>query len=292
MVNQIPNEVQEGVVNLLRQTSGSAAVIKDFSSASGGCINSGGKLSTSVGVFFLKWNSSQRFPKMFQAEAHGLNLLASAKAIRTPQVVGFSTVGSSQFILLEFIDGRPSTNYWQQLGTHLASLHRVTSEVAGLDQPNYIGSLPQTNTPRKSWIDFFITQRLEAQLRLLSSTDKSLLHQFETLFKKLPELLVEEPHSLLHGDLWSGNLITTSPGAPCLIDPAVYFGNREAEISFTLLFGGFDDEFYTSYHEAFPLQRGFRERVPIYNLYPLLVHANLFGGGYLSQVKSILKKWG
>jgi fructosamine-3-kinase len=228
---------------------------------------------------------------MLQAEEKGLKILESAKAIRTPRIVGTATEGSYQFILLEFIEGLPSINYWRQLGEELAKLHQVTSEVAGLDHPNYIGSLPQINTSRKSWIDFFIINRLEAQLKLLSPTDKSLLRDFETLFKKLPELLVDEPHSLLHGDLWSGNLIATSTGEPCLIDPAVYFGNREAEISFTLLFGGFNDEFYDAYQAAFPLQRGFRERVSIYNLYPLLVHANLFGGSYLSQVKSILKKW-
>lgn len=292
MISQIPVDVQKGALLLLKPFSKLEPVLENFSSASGGCINSGGKLTTSVGNFFLKWNSAHKFPNMFQAEANGLKLLDSAKAIRIPKVVGTSVAGSFQFFLLEFIEGgRPTTKYWQQLGSGLARLHKVTSEVAGLDHPNYIGSLPQVNAQEKSWVEFFIHNRLEAQLKLLSPSDIALFENFESLFKKLPELLVEEPHSLLHGDLWSGNLIATSVGDPCLIDPAVYFGNREAEISFTLLFSGFNDEFYEAYHEAFPLQPGFRERVPIYNLYPLLVHANLFGGSYLSEVKSVLKKW-
>lgn len=292
MISPIPSDVQIGVRNLLELHTKSDVVLKDFSSASGGCINSGGKLTTSAGSFFLKWNSAQKLPNMFHAEANGLHILESSKAIHTPRVIGTSMEGHYQFILLEFIDGRSSANYWRQLGAQLAALHRVTSEVAGLDHSNYIGSLPQINTQGKSWINFFIANRLEVQLKLLSPADGTLIKNFESLFKKLPELLAQEPHSLLHGDLWSGNLIATAQGEPCLIDPAVYFGNREAEISFTLLFGGFDDDFYEAYQDAFPLQIGFQERVPIYNLYPLLVHANLFGGGYLSRVKSIVKKWG
>ncbi len=114
---------------------------------------------------------------------------------------------------------------------------------------------------------------------------------FDAFCHQLPTLLPIEPHSLLHGDLWSGNLISNEKGQPALIDPAVYFGNREIEISFTQLFGGFDHEFYLSYQEAYPVQPGFEERVVIYNLYPLLVHANLFGGGYLNQVRTILKRF-
>ena len=292
MTRQVPIDVQNGVLRLLRQLTESAVAINDFSSTSGGCINSGGKLTTSVGNFFLKWNDAKKFPNMFQAEASGLNLLHSAQAVYVPKVIGTSIEGSFQFILLEFIEGRISEDYWRKLGTGLAAQHKVKSEMAGLDHSNYIGSLSQINTQQKSWIEFFINHRLEAQLKLITAIDSSLSKNFESLFTRLPELLPEEPHSLLHGDLWSGNLIATAQGRPCLIDPAVYFGNREAEISFTLLFGGFDDEFYATYHEAVPLQKGFRERVPIYNLYPLLVHANLFGGSYLSQVKSIIKKWG
>lgn len=292
MTRQVPIDVQNGVRNLLTRQSESTVSITGFSSASGGCINSGGKLTTTVGDFFLKWNDAKKLPGMFQAEASGLHLLHSTQAVRVPGVIGSAQEGSFQFILLEFIEGRISKNYWRQLGTDLAALHKVTSKVAGLDHSNYIGSLPQINSQKKSWIDFFISNRLEAQLNLITPVDSTLTRNFESLFKRLPELLVEEPYSLLHGDLWNGNLIATSEGNPCLIDPAVYYGNREAEISFTLLFGGFEDEFYAAYHEALPLQNGFQERVSIYNLYPLLVHANLFGASYLSQVKSIVKKWG
>ena len=119
-----------------------------------------------------------------------------------------------------------------------------------------------------------------------------LIKQFDGLFKRLPELLVVEQPSLLHGDLWSGNLITNNDGLPALIDPAVYFGNREVDLAMTKLFGGFSNLFYDSYQECFPMEKGFQDRWDIYNLYPLLVHVNLFGGGYLNSVKAVLQKFG
>jgi protein-ribulosamine 3-kinase len=121
--------------------------------------------------------------------------------------------------------------------------------------------------------------------------DHSIVKSFENLYKLLPSLLPVEVPALVHGDLWSGNVIIDQLGSPCLIDPAVHYGNREAELAFTQLFGGFDDVFYNSYHEAFKLQNGFQQRADLYNLYPLLVHVNLFGGGYVQQVRSILKKF-
>lgn len=291
MINLIPKQVQEGVLKILKDPFSENVVLRHFSFAGGGCINSGGKLVTSFANYFLKWNSAAQFPGMFESEAKGLRLLQATKTIDTPSVVGHGIEGAYQFLLLEFIESNNrSKNFWIQLGHQLANLHKINSNLAGLDHNNYIGSLPQINDQKKSWIEFFI-ERLEFQIKMLPQSDHQLNAMFESLYTHLPSLLVEEPHSLLHGDLWGGNVVVTSKGEPCLIDPAVYFGNREIEIAFTLLFGGFDDAFHSGYREIFPLQTGFRERIPVHNLYPLLVHANLFGGGYLSQVKSILKRY-
>lgn len=293
MINAIPTPVKQSALDLLKKT-GPDVTILDFSFIGGGCINNGGKLKTSAGTFFLKWNDAQQFPGMFEAEAKGLALLAAPNVIKIPTVAGFGSNGAYQFLLLDYIDsGQPSHNYWQQLGIQLASLHKNTQTHYGLDHDNYIGSLPQSNNKRTSCIEFFIEERLNPQLKLAQDqtkvVDSVFIKKFESLYRKLPSLLIEEKPALLHGDLWDGNLIADANGQPCLIDPAVYFGNREADLAMTQLFGGFSGEFYSSYHEAFPLQPGYQQRFDIYNLYPLLVHVNLFGESYLRQVESILK---
>jgi protein-ribulosamine 3-kinase len=227
---------------------------------------------------------------MFEVESNGLHILSHTKIIRIPKVVLNLEIEGLQFLILEWIENKQaSNNFWETLGIQLSQLHKHTQSSFGLDHDNYIGSLAQRNKPEANWIDFFINHRLTPQLELFS--DISLIKDFEILFYKLPALLPQEKASLLHGDLWSGNLMIDSNGNPCLIDPAVYYGNREIEIAFTRLFGGFNEEFYDSYNNAFALQPGFNDRIDLYNLYPLLVHANLFGGGYVSQVKRVLKKY-
>ena len=287
MLNSIPAEIQEKVRQLIKSE------LKSFSFSGGGCINNGGRLSTTNGDIFIKWNNRKTFPAMFEAEAKGLKLLRDTNTLHIPDVVAVNETNDHQFILLEFVEQRTKqSSYWQELGEGLSKLHRNTSPTFGLDHNNYIGSLPQKNIPEKSWIDFFIEQRLEAQLKLAiteNRVDKKIATQFESLYKKLPDIFPNEPPSLLHGDLWSGNLITNNVGKPCLIDPAVFYGHREAELAFTKLFGGFSGTFYSSYHESFPLSPAFEKRVDLYNLYPLMVHVNLFGGGYVSQVVSILR---
>jgi protein-ribulosamine 3-kinase len=291
----LPAAVQEAVTQLLQQKVSGTAFLKHFTPAPGGCINQGGRITTSAGEYFLKWNDAQKFPDMFAAEAKGLQILAAPNVIAIPEVVGVGQHGSYQFILMEFVEqnGR-SKNYWTALGEQLGALHRVMASSFGLDHNNYIGSLRQLNTPHTSWIEFFIVRRLRVQLELALSSrliGTEVVKKFDLLFHKLPSLLPLEEPSLLHGDLWSGNLITTGKGAPCLIDPAVYFGHREADLAMTQLFGGFDESFLDSYQQAFPLTAGFHERFDLYNLYPLLVHVNLFGHGYTGQVNSIVKKF-
>jgi fructosamine-3-kinase len=210
-------------------------------------------------------------------------------------VVATGEAVGTAFIVLEFIEsGRRDTRFWENFGAALAALHQVSAPSFGLAFNNYIGSLPQSNRQHSKWTDFFTAERIMPQMHLAS--EKGLLSrrhraQFEKIEQKLTGLFPAEMPSLLHGDLWSGNFITDETGFACLVDPAVYFGHREAELAFTRLFGGFDERFYSAYNEQFPLEKGFRERQDIYNLYPLLVHLNLFGTGYLPEIENILNRF-
>lgn len=266
-----------------------------FTFSSGGCINHRGKLTTSDGVYFLKWNDLKKFPGMFAAEAKGLRLLRDAGALVVPEVIYVDHAGAYQFLLLEYIPSADKgRDYWEQFGRGLATLHKKSAQAFGLDHNNYIGSLPQRNTPSPSWVEFFIEQRLAVQLHMAvlhKRIDNVVVRKFDSLYRKLPEIFPEESPALLHGDVWGGNIMTGSAGNPCLIDPAVYYGHREADLAMTQLFGGFHPSFLDHYEEEYPLQPGWEERLDVYNLYPLLVHVNLFGGGYSGQVLSILKRF-
>ena len=179
-------------------------------------------------------------------------------------------------------------------GHSLAALHRHSSGFYGLDHGNYMGSLTQTNTKHPDWSSFFIEERLERQLiraknsGYFSTED---VVRFQRLFSQFKTLCPAEKPSLVHGDLWGGNYLVSGQGRACLIDPAVYYGHREVDIAMSTLFGGFDPEFYSSYNEVFPMEKGWRERLDIYNLYPLLVHLNLFGSGYLGSIERIIRKF-
>lgn len=295
MLTTLPADICSAVDGIIKTLANPSVELKSFTPLGGGCINNGGKLETSVGSFFIKWNDIENFSGMFEAEAKGLHLLSTTGTIVAPNVVGNSFTDLHQFLLLEFVESNStSANFWNVLGRQLAALHKIENECYGLSHDNYIGSLPQRNDWRNSWIDFFIELRLLPQLsRAINSgrIDASASKKFEILFKKLPVLLPNEEPSLLHGDLWSGNVIADQHGAPCVIDPAVYFGHREVELAFTKLFGGFDAGFYESYEEVFPVTSGFESRVDLYNLYPLLVHVNLFGGSYSRQVMMILNSF-
>ena len=286
MVPSIPSPILEDI------ESATGVTVMNFSLASGGCINHGGKVTTSSGTYFLKWNDLKKFPGMFVAEARGLSLLRGAAAVSVPAVIRVGEAAAFQYLLLEHIEaGRQRTKYWENFGSGLAAMHRKSADNFGLDHDNYIGSLPQQNKLQSSWVVFFIEQRLRPQLQMAierAKVSNAVLKKFEQFFIKARSLFPAEPPALLHGDLWGGNIMTSSQGEPCLIDPAVYYGHREADLAMTHLFGGFHPSFLDSYVEAYPLQPGYEERLDIYNLYPLLVHVNLFGGGYLSQVVSIL----
>lgn len=288
-MQRIPNEIEK---ILLHKYSIS---ITGFRTAHGGCINNGGKLITDKGSYFIKWNDLVRYPKMFVKEALGLQRLSETRSFHIPEVIHVAEAGPYQFLLLEWITSAPQKyNYWDLLGERLALLHLHSSETFGLDHDNYIGSLPQLNLRNTSWADFFIHQRLEIQLNIAEQQhriDKELRKRFESLYKKLTDIFPDEKPALLHGDLWGGNVMVNALGEPALIDPAVYYGNREAELAYTQLFGGFDQRFYSAYHDAFPLSAGFHDRADLYNLYPLLVHVNIFGGNYRQQTEQVLNRY-
>jgi protein-ribulosamine 3-kinase len=284
----IPSSIVESIETKL-------GMVKKFAPASGGCINNGGVIDTDSGKYFIKWNDSGAFPKMMEKEARGLELLASSESLKVPRVIMHGTSVSFQYLVLECIESKPrKSNYWKTFGEQLATLHLYSSPIFGLDHDNYIGSLHQKNTEGNTWVEFFIELRLKVQIAL--AKEKGLMSaaiekDFDVLFNKLPGLIHDEKPSLLHGDLWGGNIMVDNSGEPCVIDPAVYFGNREVDLAMTTLFGGFDMKYLNSYNEVYPLVPGHEERLELYKLYPLLVHVNLFGAGYLSQVSSILKQF-
>lgn len=291
----IPSNVQEEIEKSLAEKFNLQFSILDSQSIGGGCINHAHQLKTNHGNFFLKWNDAKSFPTMFESEAKGLSLLRATNTLFIPEISSVGEDAENSFLLLEWIEpGKKQKNFRKDFGKNLALLHQHTSEYFGLDHDNYIGSLSQKNKPHASWTEFFIQQRLEPQVKLAVDAGK-LSNQFITklsnLYNALPEILPEENPSLLHGDLWNGNFMVAPNGFACLMDPAVYYGHREMDLAMTRLFGGFDPEFYQSYHETFPLEKNAPSRVDIYNLYPLLVHVNLFGGGYVQQVKSILSRF-
>lgn len=291
MISTLPKDIQQSCETLLNTSIQAAFRV------SGGDINEARRLETSKGKFFLKMNHGAHVQELFAAEAKGLHLLAQTRALRIPQVIGFSQTenGASGFLLLEYIEpGSRRPDFWQRFGEGLAALHRTRKEYFGLDADNFIGSLPQSNTPYKKWVDFYIYQRLVPQVELAESFHRlhlTDLQYFEILYKKLSDIIPEEAPALIHGDLWNGNFLADENGAPVLIDPAVCFASREMDLAMSLLFGGFDEAFYQAYRNAYPLLPGWEERMEIYQLYYLLVHVNLFGGGYVQSVRQVLRRF-
>ena len=257
---------------------------------SGGCINDCYKLKTQKSNYFVKLNDTIN---LFEEENKGLDLLRASKTFFIPKVYKFGVFESSNFLLMEWIEEEnKSDNFWNFFAKNLSELHSLTNDKFGLDHDNYIGSLKQSNTYYYDGVEFFINTRLVPQLEKLNSlNNSSFFKKFDVLFNLLNEIIPVYQPSLLHGDLWSGNFLIDHNGHACIIDPAVYYGNREADIAMTKLFGGFSEEFYSNYNDYLPMLNGWHERMPIWNLYPLLVHANLFGSSYLNQINSILNKY-
>lgn len=281
----VPKKIEEQIKDIIRSDIGGKSSLLDFSAVSGGSINNCFKIITSSGRFFLKYNKNSSI-EMFEVESRGLDLLRESSSFYIPKVVSYK----KNYLLMEFIEEeKKDGHFWEKFGRRLSEMHKKTNSYYGLDHNNFIGSLAQKNNFVNRWSDFFINQRLMPQLSLGSFSNDFLL-SFDKLFVKIDSFFPKEPPSLLHGDLWSGNFLVSS-SLPVLIDPAVYFGFREMDIAMSKLFGGFDSSFYSSYNEQNPLSDGWEDRLDICNLYPLLVHVNLFGGSYYNQVKRILTRF-
>jgi fructosamine-3-kinase len=268
--------------------------ISSITAVGGGDINEAARVETNDASYFVKWNSRAR-ARLFEVEARGLKLLAEAKALRVPHVVAL--VEQPPALVLEWIDlGSNKLAASEALGRGLAQQHRTTAPAYGLDHDNYIGSTPQRNTPARSWIEFYRDRRLGTQRGLAQrhghlTPDRA--RRLDRVMERLDRWIddAQVVPALLHGDLWGGNYLIDAQGNPVLIDPAVYYGDREAEIAFTELFGGFGARFYAAYSEAWPLDRSYADRRDLYNLYHLLNHLNLFGEGYGGSVDAILRHY-
>lgn len=257
----------------------------------GGSIASSWKLDLENGESkVLKINPKE---EMVLAETFGLKELAKSGEMRVPKV----EISEGDWLIMEFIQsGQKSSDFFQRFGRGLANLHRHESGSFGLEMDNFIGETAQLNTEhRHSWVDFYFENRLHYQVNLAleKGAPHKLMDTFHAIESNVKTLLKEskERPCLIHGDLWSGNYLVDSDQNPVLIDPAVYYGHREAELAMTKLFGGFDPEFYEAYQEEYPLQDRYKERLPLYELYHVLNHFNLFGGHYFDQSLELMGKY-
>jgi len=269
--------------------------ISNVEPISGGDINDAYRFDANNSTLFVKVNTLSLL-KMLKTEAKGLELLQSQSPFKVPAVVGVFGLKEKACMVIDFVQTAPKADYyWANFGRSLASMHQCTASAYGLDHNNYIGSLPQDNTQMETWEDFFINKRLIPLISLASTKgllEVSEVEAFMPMIKEISNgLFPTELPALLHGDLWSGNLMTNERGQPVLIDPAVYYGHREMDLAMTQLFGGFNKDYFYAYHEKYPLEKGWQQRLELCNVYPLLVHLILFGRNYWTQIKEVLRKF-
>ncbi len=256
---------------------------------SGGDINDAYLVSLRSGVKRFVKTKSDAPHGMYSVEAKGLDWLRAANVLRIPAVIAVSEAGP-RFLVLEYLDPASRTpDFDQRLGRGLALLHRSGAERFGWHEANFIGPLPQENTARQTWADFYREARLAKQIQLAVDSGRlsgSLRRRLDSLLDRMDDLVGDpEPPARLHGDLWAGNLHVGPAGEPCLIDPAVYGGHREMDLAMMQLFGGFGPAVFAAYDQEYPRAPGAAGRVPLYQLYPLLIHLNLFGAGYAGSVE-------
>lgn len=262
----------------------------------GGDINDAFRIESFNKKYFLKVNSATNFPNLFIKEARALNTIKETKTFPIPKVLNLGEVGKDfQYLLLEWIEpSTPTVVNWEKLGRNLAKLHQNTNNQFGWSEDNYIGIVLQPNKFENNWNDFYAQNRILPMMKLLKNkqliTSKQ-IKSAENLCKQFDSIFPKEKPALIHGDFWNGNIISGEKGEFNLIDPAIYYGNREMDIAMAKLFGGFDDTFFDAYQEITPLEPGYEERLPVTQLFPLLIHAYLFEGYYVKDVQTILKKF-
>ena len=294
----LDSELLASIQQLVEKNIGRSIQLGPTRTVSGGCINHAIILETDIGLsLFVKWNE-QAPGSLFECETDGLKAIRLTQSLRVPEVIGSGVSARGvQFLVLEAIQtAAPGAHFEQQLGRQLAELHRRgVAEEFGFARSNFIGSTPQPNRWNSSWIEFWKSCRLGHQLDLARNNgygDQRFSRLADRVLDRMDELLSHQVQpALIHGDLWSGNYLADEKGNPVVLDPAVYFADREAEFGMTTLFGGLSHCFYDAYQETWPMQAGSDDRIEIYRLYHLLNHLNLFGTSYLADCLQIMQKY-
>lgn len=261
---------------------------------SGGSIHRAWHLDDGLHHYFVKTGEIAAAP-MFTAEAHGLQALSAAAVVQTPTFITRGQTAGKAFLVLDYLELKTLDQAGgTRLGAALAQLHRSSGDSFGWSADNFIGATPQHNAPHRSWPHFFGERRLRPQLELAlqNGMDRALVKKGYGVIERIGGLFIDYRPlpSLLHGDLWSGNAAQTGGGLPVIFDPACYYGDREADIAMAELFGGFPIGFHAAYRAAWPLDRGYETRKPLYNLYHILNHFNLFGSAYLAQAQRMIER--
>lgn len=289
-----PSSPSPELAQALKAVSGIDFSRAELRAIGGGCINRAFEVRAGGMVYFLKLNAADALP-MFEAEADGLAALAGCGAFRVPCVLGCGATGDEAFVLLEHLQLRPlaSAEDGHRFAAALAQLHQETGAHFGWARDNFIGANPQVNEQYDSWARFFVNCRLMPQLQMARRRgfDAVVGRESEQLLERVPALFLDyRPRpSLLHGDLWHGNAAMDAEGRPVIFDPAVYRGDRDADLAMSELFGGFPSSFYAAYRAAWPPAEGYEQRKMLYNLYHVLNHLNLFGRAYLGQAERMIR---
>lgn len=285
--------LEAALIEAIAGVTGSPAQIAQISEVSGGSISRAFRLHTAAACYFLKLNAAE-YDEMFAAEADGLEALSACNSIRVPRVLAHGVCGPNAYLLLEYVALRTlcDGDAGRAAGLALADLHRMEGRHFGWHRDNFIGSTSQHNGAANDWWTFFANRRLAPQFELArqKGTRGRLIANGERLIENLPTLFADyDPKaSLLHGDLWSGNAALDDSGRLALFDPAIHYGDRECDLAMMQLFGGFPASMFAAYREAWPLASGFERRRTLYQLYHVLNHMNLFGGGYQAQAERMI----
>lgn len=280
------------IAEAISQATKTEFVISNTRSISGGCINQGYRVQGTEKTYFVKLNQADKL-EMFVAEAMGLRQIYDTKTITVPQPICWGIADNSSYIVLEWLELAGDSNQsWIAMGHQLAEMHRQGQAVQfGWERNNTIGSTPQINIWMDNWAEFFAQHRIGYQLKLAQRRRGNFPDTNQVVRAIQNKLSSRQPQaSLVHGDLWSGNAAIAKDGSPVILDPAIYYGDRETDLAMTELFGGFPSVFYQGYNQAWQLDRGYQQRKSIYNLYHVLNHFNLFGGGYGNQAKRMIEQ--
>ena len=280
------------VEKAITEHTGSPYKISNQQEVSGGCINSAYKISDGKSDWFVKTNKASLI-NMFASEAESLNEMAATNTVKVPRAICYGTNGGHSYLVLEFLELSGSVNM-EIFARQLAAMHRVTAPSFGWHRSNVIGATTQINTQKNNWLDFWREERLGFQLELAQKNGchRELIKQGRRVSDCLDDFFGDyQPQvSMLHGDLWGGNCAALKDSTPVIFDPAFYYGDREADIAMTTLFGGFNQQFYEAYNKEWPLDQGYQQRKTLYNLYHIINHFNLFGGGYEVQAVNMMQQ--